>query len=364
MPTLLFPLGLATLTALLIPLAIHLARRTEQRPLDFAALRWLRQRPRPRHRPRFDEWVLLAMRLFLLALLSLLFARPVVLEGSDRTPVIAVAPGVDPQVSGKGEGRRLWLAPGFPSIDQRPTPHVPTGSLIRQLDADLPPGVPLTVVVPAVIDGADAQRPLLSRPVTWRVVAGAMAPRRAERRRVRVAVQAAGDRYIRAAAGALGWTVTGRQPARDTTALIRLAPGAMPPAVSAWIEAGGTALVGRGMIVPEGAFSPAWLGPNGETLVEERALGAGRLLRFTRVLTPAAMPALVDPGFPDRLASLLLPPAPAPGRVMAEAYRPQLGGPAPTPGTQDLRPWLVLAIAAWWLIERWLATSRRRALTP
>ncbi|TQT81878.1 hypothetical protein DB758_11845, partial [Xanthomonas perforans] len=47
---LLFPTGLAALAALLLPLLIHLARRSEHRPTDFAALRWLRALPRPRHR--------------------------------------------------------------------------------------------------------------------------------------------------------------------------------------------------------------------------------------------------------------------------------------------------------------------------
>ena len=45
---LLLPAGLAALAALLLPLLLHLARRHEQTPTDFAALRWLRQKPKPR----------------------------------------------------------------------------------------------------------------------------------------------------------------------------------------------------------------------------------------------------------------------------------------------------------------------------
>ena len=78
----LIPAALAALGALLIPLAIHLARRSEQRPTAFAALRWLRQKPKPRHRIRFDEWPPLLLRLLLLALLALWLARPV-LSGWD-----------------------------------------------------------------------------------------------------------------------------------------------------------------------------------------------------------------------------------------------------------------------------------------
>ena len=48
----LLPAGLAALAAVLLPLLIHLARRSEQRPTVFAALQWLRQKPKPRHRIR------------------------------------------------------------------------------------------------------------------------------------------------------------------------------------------------------------------------------------------------------------------------------------------------------------------------
>src|SRR5690606_9148841 len=74
---LLLPAALAALGALLLPLLVHLARRSEQRPTDFAALRWLRRKPRPRRRIRFDERWLLALRLLLLALIALWLARPV-----------------------------------------------------------------------------------------------------------------------------------------------------------------------------------------------------------------------------------------------------------------------------------------------
>ena len=58
----LYPAGFAALATLLLPLLIHLARRDQQAPLDFAALRWLRNDPRPRRRLRFDERLLLVLR--------------------------------------------------------------------------------------------------------------------------------------------------------------------------------------------------------------------------------------------------------------------------------------------------------------
>ena len=74
-PLLLAPLGLAALAALIVPLLIHLHRRTEEVPVDFAALRWLDILTRPRSRIRFEEWLLLALRLLLVALLGLLLAQ-------------------------------------------------------------------------------------------------------------------------------------------------------------------------------------------------------------------------------------------------------------------------------------------------
>ena len=95
-PLLLAPLGLAALAALIIPLVIHIRRRTEEVPLDFAALRWLDILTRPRSRIRFEEWLLLALRLLLVALLGLLLARPA-LPGLDGDAArVLVAPGIDP----------------------------------------------------------------------------------------------------------------------------------------------------------------------------------------------------------------------------------------------------------------------------
>ena len=104
---LLAPIGLAALAALALPLLIHLARRTEEQPTDFAALRWLRANPRPRKRPRLDERLLMAARLVLLALLALWLAHPVLTQATARTPVVAVAPGVDPAWRTAQGGLRL-----------------------------------------------------------------------------------------------------------------------------------------------------------------------------------------------------------------------------------------------------------------
>jgi hypothetical protein len=355
-PVLLLPAALAALASLMIPLVIHLARKTEQRPTDFAALRWLRERPRPRHRPRLDEWPLLVARLLLLVLLASWLARPAVFGAADTTPVVAVAPGVDPGPL-PGGVRAVRLAPGFPDLTAPHPRTAPVASLVRQLDAELPPGVPLRVVVPAVLQGIDAERPRLSRVVAWQVVAGAMPAAVPPRTGPGFAVRGT-SRYIAAAAAALGARDIG-PPARairpGTRALAWIAPGPIPPVVQAVLDGDGTVLVGSATPV-EGAVQPAGL-------VERIATPRGRLLRFTRPLVPAAMPELLDPSFPRRLAAIFAADASPPARVAARDYAPAAGGPAYPQPAADLRPWLAVAIAALFLVERLLAT-RRRGVSP
>ncbi|MEN1959825.1 BatA domain-containing protein [Luteimonas sp. MJ246] len=196
-PSLLLPAGLAALLALAVPLLLHLARRDEQQPVDFAALRWLSTRLRPRKRLRFEERLLLVLRLLLIVLLALLLARPVLPLAGGGAPWIVAAPGVGADAlrdavystadaaaadAGGDHGgdqdvasadiQRRWLAPGFPSLDEAPPPpDARTGiSLLRELDMQMETGAALVVLVPPVLEGVDAERPRLSRRVEWRVL--------------------------------------------------------------------------------------------------------------------------------------------------------------------------------------------------
>lgn len=379
---LLLPMGLAALAALIVPLVIHIARRSEQLPTDFAALRWLRQKPRPRSRLRFDEWQLLALRLLLLTLVALWLAQPVLFGARDGTPYVAVVPGADlTQVRTiVGEGRGHWLAPGAPDLDQpRPTLTAPVASLIRQLDADLPPGAPLTVVAPRILDGADAERPRLSRPVTWRVVPGVM-PARATTPVTVPALSirtdpdyAEGTRYLQAAA--LSWQPPGRAADVETAALdgalpdtnrtlVWLGAGTVPPVLLGWVEAGGHALVASDAAFPDGHRATVWRDDLDRPLIEIQPLGDGRLMRFTRPLVPADTPELLQADFPVRLRAALDGPDVAPARVAAADYAPLTGGRAFEQKPQDLRPWLAILIGVLLLVERWLATQRSRGVTP
>ena len=375
-PLLLVPFGLAALAALVVPLLIHLRRRTEEVPIEFAALRWLDPRPRPRSKLRFDEWVLLALRLLLIALLALLLARPAVLGWDDDSPRVLVAPGIDPAEARKTAGPDAdlrWIAPGFPAIDTAPPASpVQTSSLIRQFDAELPTEAPLTILVPPELDGVDANRLRLSRKVAWRIVGAdkkTEKPAAPESPALSVRYQQAqvgAVRYFRAAAGA--WSDAPRFDAGTGTALppqdavlVWLTPGPVPQAVTDWIGVGGTALLGNTAEVAMPATTKAlWRDQTGDVLVEGSPLGEGRLMRFTRPLVPAQMPDLLAPDFAATLRDLVTPPAPPPARVASAAFVPTAGAaPYPLP-PRDLASWLAVMIAIVFLAERLLATRRRR----
>ena len=385
-PALLLPAALAALAALIVPLVIHLARRSEQRPTDFAALRWLRQKPKPRHRVRFDEWPLLWLRLLLLAVLALWLARPVLFDSADETPWIAVLPGVDvAQVKASvddNEARVHWLSPGFPELEQEPpTGTLPFASLLRQLDAELPAKVALTVFVPEQLQGADALRPQLSRAVQWKIVPGAMpvqkpaaviapaltvrhAPDRADAVRYLRAAAVAWQPSPGAAANFSSAPVTQPLPANIRT-LVWLAPGPLPAGIVDWINGGGTAFLdAQAEFKFPTPTTVYWRDAVGAPLVEGAALGEGRVLRFTRSFNAASMPQLLEPDFPRQLRDLLQAPAPAPSRVMARDYAPVAGGESHAQPPRDLQPWLALLIALLVIAERWLATRRTRGVAP
>lgn len=407
---LLLPAALAAFAALLLPLLIHLARRSERRPTDFAALRWLQAQARPKRNLRFDEWPLLALRLLLLALLALLLARPVLFGAPDATPWVVAAPGVPAETlrsfdAPEGAQRR-WLAPGFPHASEPPSSQrVPVASLLRELDATLPTEAALTALVPEVMDGADAERPVLSRKVHWQALPpfetggqdGFAVVLHSRSKSASIPISQRGQqapalfvrhapdrtpalRYLRAAttawhadAGAAASTAPNAASAAidiaDTTQplpantklLIWLAPGPLPEVVRSWIESGGTALLDAQAQLPGIEHGTArWRDADGDVLVHGIALGRGQALQWTRAMTPAEMPELLEADFPQRLRALLLPAPPAPARVAAAAYVP-LTGAVPWPETpRELAPWLTLLIAVLFAIERWFASSPRR----
>ena len=73
----LLPAAFTAFTALLLPILIHLSRRSQTQRTEFAALRWIGAKLRPRRRPVLQERLLLLLRLLLMAALVLCLAAPV-----------------------------------------------------------------------------------------------------------------------------------------------------------------------------------------------------------------------------------------------------------------------------------------------
>ena len=387
----LFPLGLAALAAWLVPLLVHLRRRSEQQRTVFAALQWLATRARPRSRLRFEEWPLLLVRLLLLAALAVLLAQPVLFGAPHAKQWVVVAAGIDrsalPARAEHVEYR--WLAPGFPRLeDDSPATPQPTASLLRELDATLPADVAVSVYVPDPLDGADAVRPRLSRPVQWHAVrrdgSDAVAPPDTAPRPALAVRHDAGHadavRYLRAAAVAWQSDATAphsaNAPAADIgplaqslpatgTPLVWLGQGALPAPLLQWVERGGSVLVGVDSEVSDipRLGIALWHDDAGNVLARGIARGRGRVLQLAAPLRPDALPLLLQPEFPEHLWRLFAPAPPAPTRIAASDYAPRTGAPEWPAIPLDLASWLVLLVAALFLLERWLASGRRDAVS-
>ncbi len=405
---LLLPIGLAAFAALLLPLLLHLARRSEQRVVPFAALRWLRALPQPRRKYRIEELLLLLLRLALLAALALLFAQPVLFGRADVAARVALAPGIDIETArralGETDAHWLRLAPGFSAIGRdgkqrdgketesvAPAAHQAAAlpSLLRELDAQLPAGAALTVLVPHTLNDADAQRPILSRKVEWRVLPASTAAAASQaaqaspvtpQLQVRFAPERTDAvRYLRAAgvawamddaANPASSTPTSRTSAApaseplDANAkrLAWLVPGPVPAAVQRWVRDGGQALLDADARWPgfNRDATAIWNDDTGPLLRAQR-FGRGRVLQLQRPLLPATMPALLEADFPQRLREAFDTEPVAPARVAASDYAPTTGAPAWPEQPRPLAPWLAWLVAGLFLLERWLASGPRRS---
>jgi len=385
---LLLPGALLALAVLVLPVLLHLVRQSDRKRVEFAALRWLTTRAQPRRRPRIDEWTLLLLRLVLLALVALWLAQPVLHGKPDARPWLLVHPSIAasraPPASSPQEQRR-WLAPGFPSLEQ-PAPRL-TGasisSLLREIDAALPSGAAVQVLVPAQFDATDAERPLLQRALRWTVVSGTSqfaspeAPREA-----RVAMHAdlahrAALPFLRAASvawasGAAASTkpatlremLAGEAPRPGDTHLLWLAAAPVPETTARWVKAGGVALLSRDTNVDGINWSEttvAWRGVDGMPLAQRVQDGKGAWIRLLAPFNAPSLPALLEAEFPRAMQDLLGIAPDFATRASAEAYAPSAGLAMHFPqAPRPLGHWIAWFIAMLFGVERWLASSPRR----
>jgi hypothetical protein len=368
------PAALAALAALLVPLLVHLQRRPEQRVVEFAALRWLSERVRPRQRLRLTEILLLLLRLLLVATLALWLAQPVWLDYLPRAHAWElVVPGIDPATLPASTDaqvpERRWLAPGFPALDT-PPPIAPTAvaSLLRDLDTRLRPDVAVAVWVPRELAGLDAERIRLSRVVDWRVVDAAPEPTAAPAATAAIVVAIRHDdndepalRYLKAAVAAWNAGEPGRYRVQRAGADVAVPDeadwlvwiGAEPPApVVDWVREGGHALV-----LPPSSQEAAPVAPPVPTAaLERRSIGRGQLVASALPLRADSWPTLLDAEFPSILRELLQGEPAAPDRADALAARPAADGARLPPPAYPVGDWMALAIALLLLAERLLAT--------
>lgn len=89
--TFLQPVFLWGLLAIAIPVLIHLWHQKRGQPLPWAAMQWLHEASEQQQRGlKFDDWLLLAVRCLVIALLSVLLAQPVWKQDTNPKMIRAV----------------------------------------------------------------------------------------------------------------------------------------------------------------------------------------------------------------------------------------------------------------------------------
>jgi len=117
----------------------------------------------------------LLLRLLLLIALALFLAKPVSMQTASPTHWVVVVPGADidaaKDLTANKKSEWHWLTPGFPDFQDKPiTADLNIGSLLRELDAQLPANTAITVLLPDALSGLDGERIRLSRKIEWKSV--------------------------------------------------------------------------------------------------------------------------------------------------------------------------------------------------
>ncbi|MEY2866379.1 MAG: hypothetical protein RIQ43_405 [Pseudomonadota bacterium] len=379
----LLPSAFLALFALALPVLIHLNRRSQQQRTDFAALRWLQARFRPRRQPIVQEWLLLLIRLFILSLLVFFLAIPVRQHTPDPEHWLVAVPGAvwppDAELPSEKSVSRHWLAPGFPPAEgPAPSTTVPVASLLRELDAKLPAGTRLTILVPERLRGWDAEQPRLQRPVRWQIVKGQMAapasrleipsmvltpdPAKAERARYfRAAYRVWQAHLPDAQQRDVPLVAADATPPASARIWVYLSSGKIPETARRWVQGGGTLMLAPDAVFDAGESDVLWRAEDGSILLMQQAVGKGRILQWRQPLNGTQTPQLLDAAFPERLQAVLIT-SPQPDATLASMQQPRTGAAPVVPDPQPLQPWLMLAVALLFVAERVLATRPGRSL--
>ncbi len=415
-----WPIGLAALAALLLPIWLHLDRRRSMRVLRFAAMRFIGTAHPPKRTWRLTEWLLLALRLLLLAAVVAWLALPQLL-GEWRTPQRVLV--VDPELSASlirehtdGMDRALWVNSARAEIELaaidlaetdltqvdpaatrvagvEPAQHLgkaPLASLLRQLDAELAAGDQLRVLLREQVSGLDAHAIGLSREVEWRIARAAGATGSEPSTQANApAKRTLAIRYEAADAPALRWLRAASEAwAGDDSMQVAIddqpASAALPSQIDALIWLGGkpsaaaqaSLAAGTRLLhmrdadvdAAAGAGADAAAAAQAEADVEAtdapwpgrtQRVGRGIQTDLSASFDPQHLPILHSPEFPAALFSVVFGEPPAPSRAYAEQVEPTLVRRPAEPAKTPLRPWLGCLIAGLFLLERMLASGRR-----
>ena len=184
------PLGLLSLLAVLVPLAIHLLSRKPGKIVKVGHLQFLESSASSRFKSlKLSEWPLLLVRLALLTLLAFMLAQPLWREKTAGATPARTKVFVAPELLASHSVARAFLdslaagghelysfTAGFPALRSGEAfTSVFEGShnwsLVRELDDRLPALAPIQVVAVDRLSDYRGERPSLRREVGWKTFA-------------------------------------------------------------------------------------------------------------------------------------------------------------------------------------------------
>ena len=354
-----WPLGLAALVALLVPILIHLARQRPRRPVLVGTLRHLPDAAAPRRaRSQVVEPWLLALRMLILAVLALIVAQPFV-----GAPTPAAAPrSLLVLPAGFEDDSLRVLLPAADSLlatghEIRRLPMADFWSELSELDAGLPSGSSIAVVAPAALPVAGARPAVRSAVTLHRFEPNDEGePHAAGPRSFHVRIVADSSNRIAAARHAAAFRavaelrgdslVLNGAPALDGW-IVWLADSAPTPGVLEDVQDGATLLTSAGG--PEPASADA---------IGVEPLGRGRILRTSLAGNPP-----VDATFAELIARIwpdpasLAPAQPARLRISTNQLLPAFASAdgQPVASRTSIGNLLLAAVSVLFLLERWLS---------